>query len=200
MFVRARRAHYICVCSRYIYICVCARARLGAWRPMCLFLSVCFAPRLLSRKPGLVAAAPASKTARWPAGRPAAIYTCCAGANVHADGHTASNAPDLFRPPKLSGAGPGQYWGGGPPGKTLGCCQLLACTKMLQRCVARLATPTPPSIAFPPPFPSPRSFPSSKVSQIFVEVAALPAKLKQKVLHTFLLQLICVYMCVYIYI
>ena len=41
-----------------------------------------------------------------------------------ADGHTASNAPDLFRPPKLSGAGPGQYWGGGPPGKTLGCCQL----------------------------------------------------------------------------
>jgi hypothetical protein len=42
-----------------------------------------------------------------------------------ADGHTASNAPDLFRPPKLSGAGPGQYWGGGPPGKTLGCCQLL---------------------------------------------------------------------------
>ena len=129
MFVRARRAHYICVCSRYIYICVCARARLGAWRPMCLFLSVCFAPRLLSRKPGLVAAAPASKTARWPAGRPAAIYTCCAGANVHADGHTASNAPDLFRPPKLSGAGPGQYWGGGPPGKTLGCCQLLAASK-----------------------------------------------------------------------
>ena len=42
-----------------------------------------------------------------------------------ADGHTASNTPDLFRPPKLSGAGPGQYWGGGPPGKTLGCCQLL---------------------------------------------------------------------------
>ena len=42
-----------------------------------------------------------------------------------ADGHTASNAPDLFRPPKLSGAGPGQYWGGGPRGKTLGCCQLL---------------------------------------------------------------------------
>ena len=24
-----------------------------------------------------------------------------------ADGHTASNTPDLFRPPKLSGAGPG---------------------------------------------------------------------------------------------
>ena len=43
---------------------------------------------------------------------------------MFADGHTASNAPDLFRPPKLSGAGPGQYWGGGPPGKTLGCCQL----------------------------------------------------------------------------
>ena len=42
-----------------------------------------------------------------------------------AGGHTASNAPDLFRPPKLSGAGPGKYWGGGPPGKTSGCCQLL---------------------------------------------------------------------------
>ena len=41
-----------------------------------------------------------------------------------AGGHTASNAPDLFRPPKLSGAGPGYYWGGGPPGKTSGCCQL----------------------------------------------------------------------------
>ena len=41
-----------------------------------------------------------------------------------ADGHTASSAPDLFWPPKLSGAGPGQYWGGGPPGKPLGCCQL----------------------------------------------------------------------------
>ena len=26
-----------------------------------------------------------------------------------ADGHTTSNAPDLFRPPKLSGVGPGQY-------------------------------------------------------------------------------------------
>ena len=43
-----------------------------------------------------------------------------------ADGHTASNAPDLFRPPKLSGAGPGQYWGGGPPGKPFGCCQLFS--------------------------------------------------------------------------
>ena len=42
-----------------------------------------------------------------------------------ADGHTASNARDLFRPPKLSGVGPGQYWGGGPPKKPLGCCQLL---------------------------------------------------------------------------
>ena len=42
-----------------------------------------------------------------------------------AGGHTASNAPDPFRPPKLSGAGPGWYWGGGPPGKTPGCCQLL---------------------------------------------------------------------------
>ena len=28
---------------------------------------------------------------------------------ITADGHTTSNAPDLFRPPKLSGVGPGQY-------------------------------------------------------------------------------------------
>jgi hypothetical protein len=30
-----------------------------------------------------------------------------AAASPHADGHTVSNAPDLFRPPKLSGTGPG---------------------------------------------------------------------------------------------
>ena len=41
-----------------------------------------------------------------------------------AGGHAASNAPDLSRPPKLSGARPGYYWCGGPPGKTSGCCQL----------------------------------------------------------------------------
>ena len=29
--------------------------------------------------------------------------------DTFADGHTKSNAPDLFRPPKLSGLGPGQY-------------------------------------------------------------------------------------------
>ena len=44
---------------------------------------------------------------------------------VVADGHTASNTPDLFRLPKLSGAGPGEYWGGGPPGNSSGCCWLL---------------------------------------------------------------------------
>ena len=31
----------------------------------------------------------------------------CPGSTVLADGHTVSNAPDLFRPPKLSGTGPG---------------------------------------------------------------------------------------------
>ena len=31
----------------------------------------------------------------------------CNNNTIVADGHTASNAPDLFRPPKLSGAGPG---------------------------------------------------------------------------------------------
>jgi hypothetical protein len=35
------------------------------------------------------------------------FYSCC-GFSL-ADGHTTSNAPDLFRPPKLSGVGPGQY-------------------------------------------------------------------------------------------
>ena len=29
--------------------------------------------------------------------------------HVFADGHTVSNAPDLFRPPKLSSTGIGQY-------------------------------------------------------------------------------------------
>jgi len=43
--------------------------------------------------------------------------TPCAGSYVTvADGHTVSNAPDLFRPPKVSGTGPGQYWGGDRPG------------------------------------------------------------------------------------
>ena len=41
---------------------------------------------------------------------------------VFASGHTATNIPDLFRTPKSTVAGPGQYWGGGPPGKPLGCC------------------------------------------------------------------------------
>ena len=52
----------------------------------------------------------------WPtrspraAGRPTFVcfgVKCFAGRYVVAGGHTASNAPDLFRPPKLSGAGPG---------------------------------------------------------------------------------------------
>ena len=52
------------------------------------------------------------------------LHVVAVAAFFFADGHTVSNAPDLFRPPKLSGTGPGQYWGGGPPGKPLGCCQL----------------------------------------------------------------------------
>ena len=35
------------------------------------------------------------------------LINCVFSATAFADGHTASNAPDLFRPPKLSGAGPG---------------------------------------------------------------------------------------------
>ena len=42
-----------------------------------------------------------------------------------ADSHTVSNAPELVRPPTLSGTVPGWYWVGGPPGKSIGCCQLL---------------------------------------------------------------------------
>ena len=40
-------------------------------------------------------------------------------------GHTASNAPDLFRTPNLCGAGPGQCRGGGAPGKPIGFSWLL---------------------------------------------------------------------------
>ena len=43
-----------------------------------------------------------------------------------ASGHTALNTPDPIRTRKLSSARPGQYWGGGPPGKSLGCCWLFA--------------------------------------------------------------------------
>ena len=48
-----------------------------------------------------------------------------------ADGHTASNAPDPFWPPKLSGAGHGQYWGGETPGQTFGRCRLLLVVLLL---------------------------------------------------------------------
>ena len=41
-----------------------------------------------------------------------------------ANGHTSSNIPDPIRTRKSSGERPGQYWGGGPPGKPLGCCWL----------------------------------------------------------------------------
>ena len=44
---------------------------------------------------------------------------------ILADGHTVSNAPDLFRPLKLSGTGPGECWGGGPPGSQIIICQVI---------------------------------------------------------------------------
>ena len=47
--------------------------------------------------------------------------------NIFVDGHTVPNAPDLFRPLKLRGTGPDEELSGGPPGKSLGCCQLCAC-------------------------------------------------------------------------
>ena len=42
--------------------------------------------------------------------------------SIIVSGHTASKTPDPIRTRKLSCARPGQYWGGGPPGKPLGCC------------------------------------------------------------------------------
>ncbi len=66
-----------------------------------------FAPLILP-----LGARPATTCARLPPARSLAI----------ASGHTTLNTPDLFRTPKLTSVGPGQYWGGGPPGKTLGCC------------------------------------------------------------------------------
>ena len=46
--------------------------------------------------------------------------------HTFASGHTALNTPDPIRTRKLSSARPGQYWGGGPPGKSLGCCWLFS--------------------------------------------------------------------------
>ena len=50
-----------------------------------------------------------ASTSTRPAAGPGRIFArACNTTNTDvADGHTASNAPDLFRPPKLSGAGPG---------------------------------------------------------------------------------------------
>ena len=48
----------------------------------------------------------------------------CSLMKAFANGHTSSNTPDPIRTRKLSGERPGQYWGGGPPGKPLGCCWL----------------------------------------------------------------------------
>ena len=38
-----------------------------------------------------------------------------------ANGHTVMNTPDPIRTRQLSITRPGQYWGGGPPGKPFGC-------------------------------------------------------------------------------
>ena len=64
------------------------------------------------------------------------------GVRTFANGHTSSSAPDPIRTRKLSGERPGQYWGGGPPGKPLGCCWLFAFSvskfdKILQRFIRK---------------------------------------------------------------
>ena len=77
-------------------------------RPVCLFPFVCFGSPAAPRGVG------GRRAGQQNPARPSSqqdgqlqFTTCSAGTNVGADGHTASNAPDLFRPPKLSGAGPG---------------------------------------------------------------------------------------------
>ena len=42
------------------------------------------------------------------------------GTRAFASGHTLLRTPDPIRTRKLSSRRPGQYWGGGPPGKPLG--------------------------------------------------------------------------------
>jgi hypothetical protein len=54
---------------------------------------------------------------------PSRLWELLAAGGVLADGQTVSSAPDLLRPPKLGGTGPGQCRVGGPPGKSSGCCQ-----------------------------------------------------------------------------
>ena len=63
------------------------------------------------------------------------VMAPCIQCRLHqfADGHTASNAPDLFRPPKLSGAGEG--WGD-CPGKHQGAVSLFRrCLFFLESCL-----------------------------------------------------------------
>ena len=59
-----------------------------------------------------------------------------------ANGHTSSNTPDPIRTRKLSGERPGQYWGGGPPGKPLGCCWLFVCASSSLRFEFKIGTRT----------------------------------------------------------
>ena len=72
----------------------CQRMRLG--NATSVTLAFCLANQFLPLRPHAAATRPAA-----PISHREAIRCFVAG------GHTASNAPDLFRPPKLSGAGPG---------------------------------------------------------------------------------------------
>ena len=58
----------------YIYIYIMAKEKADFLLPFGVFVFVCLLrPPGAPQKPGLVAAAPASKTARWPARRPVAM-------------------------------------------------------------------------------------------------------------------------------
>ena len=49
---------------------------------------------------------------------------------MRASAHGAAGTFFLFRTMKLTVAGVGQYWGGGPPGKPFGCCWLFCLARM----------------------------------------------------------------------
>ena len=65
-------------------------------------------------------------------------------ASTFANGHTSSNIPDPIRTRKSSGERPGQYWGGGPPGKPLGCCWLFSFVVCVSGSCCRLSRLTSP--------------------------------------------------------
>ena len=67
---------------------------------------------------------------------------------VVASGHTLWRTPDPIRTRKISHRRPGQYWGGGPPGKPLGAAGFLYLSAVL---LPPLLFPQNPQNLVPPP-------------------------------------------------